>query len=144
MKSIEYYITLASVAVPILGLGYSTSFFCQPRKYSPKDLWKLRLHFTSFAYISETALGVQAFRVGDIKWVGLHFAAAVIFTVMFHCALKLRANVGRLPDEDLEAFLIDKLFKGGLRTLFSILFLLFRTTKCVFKKGDLTECSNTS
>ena len=56
-------------------------------------------------------------------------------TVLFHFGLQLRAAIGRLPDEDLERFLIDVVLKGGLETLFSILFLLFRTTKCAFEIG---------
>ena len=56
-------------------------------------------------------------------------------TVLFHFGLQLRAAIGRLPDEDLERFLIDVVLKGGLETLFSILFLLFRTTKCAFEEG---------
>ena len=75
------------------------------------------------------------FRENDITWVCINFASAVMFTVLFHFALKLRAAIGRLPNKDLDTFLVDTLFKGGLKTLFSILFLLFRTTKCAFEEG---------
>ena len=69
---------------------------------------------------------------------------AISFTGLIHLALKIRAAVGRLPDKDLEIFLVDTLFKGGLQTLFSILFLTFRTTKCMFEEGSVAECRNTS
>ncbi|GMH95309.1 hypothetical protein TL16_g13124 [Triparma laevis f. inornata] len=82
--------------------------------------------------ISQTANMVRHFRNDDMTWVGLNFAGTVILTVLFHFGLKLRATVGRLPDKDLENFLVDTLLKGGLKTLFSVLFIHFRTAKCVF------------
>ena len=72
------------------------------------------------------------------------FAFVVLLTVLFHFGLKLRANIGRLPDKDLETFLVDTLFKGSLRTSFSIIFLFFRTTKCAFEKESFKECFYTS
>ena len=74
----------------------------------------------------------------------LHFVRLAALTVIFHFGLKLRAAVGGLPDEDLETFLVDTLFKGGFPTGFSILFLTFRTTKCMFEEGSVAECSNAS
>ena len=74
----------------------------------------------------------------------LHFVRLAALTVIFHFGLKLREAVGGLPDEDLETFLVDTLFKGGFPTGFSILFLTFRTTKCMFEEGSVAECSNTS
>ncbi|GMH98487.1 hypothetical protein TrVE_jg9990 [Triparma verrucosa] len=139
----ESYKTLAIVSLPIAILMYLGSLFCQPRRKSPKDMWKLRLHFMSFSFIAEMAWAVHGSRQGDFGYVILHFALLAAQTLLFHFGLKLRAAVGRLPDKDLEAFLVDTLFKGGLKTLFSILFLAFRTTKCVFEKGS-AECSKTS
>ncbi|GMH80502.1 hypothetical protein TL16_g08571 [Triparma laevis f. inornata] len=110
----ESYFTLAMAGLPVVILVYFWSFFCQPRKISPKNMWKLRLHFASS------------------------------YDRFFHFSLKLQANIGRLPDEDLETFLVDTLFKGGLKTPGSTLFLLFRTTKCVIEEGDLAECSDSS
>ena len=65
----------------------------------------------------------------------------------FHVVVSHRpkcGSLGRLPDEDLDLFLVDTLFKGGLKTLASILFLTFRTTKCMFEKGSFENCSGTS
>ncbi|GMH69503.1 hypothetical protein TrLO_g5565 [Triparma laevis f. longispina] len=140
----ELYFIMAGVALSIVLLAYGVSIFCQPRRNSPKDLWKLRLHFASFAYVSQTTYMVDAFRNDNLMLAGLHLSIAVVFTVLFYLGLKLRANIGRLPDVDLEAFLIDTLFKGRLKTLVSILFILFRTTKCVIEEGDLAECYDIS
>ena len=107
-------------------------------------MWKLRLHFISFAFISEMAWAMYEFRQGNFSGVILHFARLTAEALVFHLGLKLRAAVGRLPDEDLETFLVDTIFKGGLQTLFSILFLTFRTTKCMFEEGSVAECSNAS
>ncbi|GMH84385.1 hypothetical protein TL16_g09908 [Triparma laevis f. inornata] len=98
----------------------------------------------NFAYISQTANMVYGFREGNITWVGVHFVLVLIVTVLFHFGLKLRANMGRLPDKDVETFLVDTLFKGVLKTLMSLLFLLFRTTKCMFEKENLAKCYDTS
>lgn len=39
------YYTVASVALPIAAFVYFCSIFCQPRRHSPEDMWKLRLYF---------------------------------------------------------------------------------------------------
>ncbi|GMI05766.1 hypothetical protein TrVE_jg12803 [Triparma verrucosa] len=139
-----FYKTLSTVSLPIVILIYIGSIFDLPRRMSPKDMWKLRLHFISFAFISEMAWAMYEFRQGNFSGVILHFARLTAEALVFHLGLKLRAAVGRLPDEDLETFLVDTIFKGGLQTLFSILFLTFRTTKCMFEEGSVAECSNAS
>ena len=139
-----FYKTLSSASLPIVGLIYLASVYSQPRRRSPKDMWKLRLHFTSFASISEMAYAVKNVREGYFGQVVLHFVRLAAQTLAFHFALKLRAAVGRLPDKDLQTFLVDTLFKGGFPTGFSILFLTFRTTKCMFEEGSVAECSNAS
>ena len=111
---------------------------------SPKDLWKLRIHFVSFVFIGEMAWAVYGFREGDFGKVIRHFIRLTFITLVFHFGLKLRAAVGRLPDKELETFLVDKIFKGSCQTYFSILFLTFRTTKCMFEKGSVSECYDTS
>ncbi|GMI09881.1 hypothetical protein TrVE_jg13446 [Triparma verrucosa] len=139
------YQTLSRASAPIVILAYVESIFNQPRRRSPKDMRKLRLHFMSFAFISEMALAVYVFRQGNFGRVIQHFARFAAQMLLLHFGLKLRAAVGRLPDKDVETFLVDMLFKGGLQTLFSILFLIFRTTKCMFEKGLEAEiCSDTS
>ena len=107
-------------------------------------MWKLRLHFMSFSFVSEVAFAANEFREGVFSEVIVHFARLAAQTLLFHFVLKLRAAIGRLPDRDLETFLVDTLFKGGLQTLFSILFLTFRTTKCMIEKGSFAECFETS
>ncbi|GMH79050.1 hypothetical protein TrLO_g7737 [Triparma laevis f. longispina] len=139
----ERYNMLITIALPIVVLVYGGSLTCQPRR-SEKDLWKLRLHFASFIYISQIANAVGEFRKSNLIKAGFHFAGAAAMTVLFHFGLQLRAAIGRLPDKDLERFLIDVVLKGGLETLFSILFLLFRTTKCAFEEGGLEKCHDTS
>ncbi|GMH62352.1 hypothetical protein TrST_g13759 [Triparma strigata] len=138
------YQTLSTASLPIVGLLYIGSITCQPRRWSPKDIWKLRLHFASFAFIGEMAWAVHGFREGDFGNVITRFALLAAETLCFHFILKLRAAVGRLPDEDLDLFLVDTLFKSMLQTLFSILFLTFRTTKCMFEEGNAAVCNDTS
>ena len=63
----EPYLTLSRASVSIVVLLYDVSLLCQPRRRSPKDMWKLRLHFFSFAVIGEMAWAVYEFREGGEK-----------------------------------------------------------------------------
>ncbi|GMH86571.1 hypothetical protein TL16_g10591 [Triparma laevis f. inornata] len=139
-----FYMSLSTFSLPIVGLLYTGSVFYQPRRRSPKDMWKLRLHFISFAVVNEISFAAYQFRHGNFGEVILHFARLAAETLLFHFGFKLRAAIGRLPDKELETFLVGTLFKGGLQTLFSILFLTFRITKCMFEEGIMSECSSTS
>ena len=124
----KFYRTLSIASLPIVMLMYGASLLCQPRRRSSKDMWKLRLHFVNFAVIGEIGFAMYGFSEGDFGGVIVHFTLLAVEMLTFHFLLKLRAAIGRLPDKDLETFLVDTLFKGGLKTLFSILFLTFRTT----------------
>ena len=100
-----------------------------------------------FAYLSQTANVITVYRDGEGSatfWCGIHLFSTVVLTVVFHFGLKIRATIGRLPDKELETFLVDTLFKGGIGALFSILFLTFRTTKCAFEEGGLEKCEQSS
>lgn len=65
------------------------------------------------------------------------------WTIIIHYSLKLRAAVGGLPDKDLESFLVDRLFRGSLQTLSYVLFLAFKTSRCMIERGGIAACSNT-
>jgi len=140
----ESYEMLAVASGPIVGVMYLVSILCQPRRRSPKDMWKLRLYFVSYAFIGLGAFTAYFVRKGRIEKAFVSTFSLSGATVVFYFGLRLRAAVGRLPDEDLQTFLVNTLFKGGLQTLFSILFLTFRTTKCMFEKGSVAESYNTS
>ena len=108
-------------------------------------MWKLRFHFVIYATFSEGAWIIYLLRRGDFGQVVLHFLRAILQSACFHLALKLRSVIGRLPDKDLDKFLVDTMLNGGLKTMFSILFLTFRVTKCSFEKeGGMEECPDTS
>ena len=135
------YTTLAMSSLPFVILLYVGNLGCQPRRKSSKFMWLLRLQFGSFIYINLAAI---AFYNGTMLGSMSCLFLAAVLTVLFHFALKFRASVGRLPDEDLERFLVENFFKGGIQTVFPILFLLFRSVKCMYEKGDVTECDETS
>jgi len=108
-------------------------------------LWKLRIHFVSFCYVSELALIISSIRrFGFNIMVVVHIFLAVSLTLLYHYGLKLREAIARLPDKDLENFLVETLFKGVMKTAISVLFLTFRTTKCMFEKGSLGKCVEVS
>ncbi|GMI05344.1 hypothetical protein TrLO_g4114 [Triparma laevis f. longispina] len=87
----------------------------------------LRLHFASFAYgVDFTWTCILLTRR---EWLGAtkYFIRAAGLTLAFHWGLKLRNSLGRLPDDELEHFLVEMLFKNAFQTMLSILFLTFRT-----------------
>ncbi|GMH73979.1 hypothetical protein TL16_g06338 [Triparma laevis f. inornata] len=142
----EYYETISTITLPFVLLAYGGSFFCQPRRRSPRYMNVLRLHFGSFCWVGELAMLIFRLRRGENATAISHFVRVGVWTYLFHRGLKQRALVGRLPDEDLSYFLVNALFKGSLQTLFSILFLSFRTTKCILEEGDIysEDCTTTS
>ena len=95
----DFYESLTRMAMPLVTLFYGVALFCQPRRNSPKDMWRLRLHFMSFAWISEAATVVWTLREGDSTNVAIHVGLATAETLIFHWGLKLRAIIGRLPEE---------------------------------------------
>jgi hypothetical protein len=95
----DFYTSLTRMTLPLVILFYVVALFCQPRRNSPKDMWRLRLHFISFAWICEAATIVWSFRVGDSTSAAIHIVLAAAYTLGFHLGLKLRATVGRLPEK---------------------------------------------
>lgn len=137
----EHLAAASNFTLPPVLLCYRGSFLSQPRRKSKWDMIKLRLHFVSFAYVSEVALFIWQLKVGDI---GAHIFRAVTYTVVFHLGFKLQGAIARLPNNDLEYFLVNTFFKGGLRTLFWYLFLTFRTTTCLFEEFFVEVCRITN
>lgn len=136
---------LSILTMPFSLMFFIGAFFCQPRKVSPSYMWKLKAHFACYAYVSMTAWciwDVQGKGKLGIFSLAIHLPLAAFFTLLFHWALKLRATIARLPDKDLEPFLVETMFKGLLRTTISQLFFSFRATKCVFEIGNFEECAN--
>ena len=78
------FYTLSIASLPIVLLTYIVSVACQPRRRSPKDMWKLRLHFMSFAFIGEMNMAVYGIREGDFGRVIYHFARLAVFTLLFY------------------------------------------------------------
>ena len=85
----ETYGTLSTFSLPIVGLMYTESLLCQPRRRSPKDMWRLRLHFASFAVIGEMTWATYEFREGNFGLLISHFARLAGQTLGFHFLLKL-------------------------------------------------------
>ena len=72
-----------------------------------------------------------------------HVARAALELFFFRVALKIRRGIGQLPQAELHEFLVHTLFKGGMGTIASILFVTFRATKCVFEH-NLEKCEDTA
>jgi hypothetical protein len=105
---------------------------------------QLRALFVFFSIGSEIAMMVYQGRRREWALFASHLFRAFLHPFAFHFGLKLRASIGRLPDEELDAFVVDTLFRGGVKTLLSILFLTFRTTKCMLESGSVERCKNVS
>jgi len=132
----ERFLTITWSSFPFIMVAYIFSVLCQPKRNHPRDIWKLRIHFASWAYVSEFSCVVWSYRREENSAVILHLLRAVGQTLLFHYgALKLRARIGKLPVEDLAKFLTNTLFTGALKALFSILFLTFKVVKCIFSNN---------
>lgn len=76
---------------------YTIAVFSQPRRRSPAHMWKLRLHFASYAYISQGSWAIYEFVESEGDWIGSGFAPIILAAVqtgLFHLCLKLRAAIG--------------------------------------------------
>ena len=125
------------------------SLFAQPRRCSRKDIVLQYIHFGWFNWVSSSILAIRASTfVSGTQIAFTILGISVVLTGLFFCALKIRAAIGRLPDEDLSDFLTEILFKGGFKMLCSVLFVLFRCLKCEIEFGvgqeGRTHCMNNS
>ncbi|GMH66597.1 hypothetical protein TrST_g749 [Triparma strigata] len=140
----DYFETLGIVTLPFVLLVYSAALISQPRRRDTLHMHQLRALFVFFSMGSEIAMMVYRGRRREWALFASHLFRAFLHPFAFHFGLKLRASIGRLPDEELDAFVVDTLFRGGVKTLLSILFLTFRTTKCMFELGSVERCKNVS
>mmetsp|Transcript_6008 Transcript_6008/g.10929 ORF Transcript_6008/g.10929 Transcript_6008/m.10929 type:complete len:593 (+) Transcript_6008:803-2581(+) len=140
----DYFETLGIVTLPFVLLVYSAALISQPRRRDTLHMHQLRALFVFFSMGSEIAMMVYKGRRREWALFASHLFRAFLHPFAFHFGLKLRASIGRLPDEELDAFVVDTLFRGGVKTLLSILFLTFRTTKCMFEMGSVERCKNVS
>jgi hypothetical protein len=125
----EKFFVFAIVTFPYTILWTISSTLCQPRQKNRKYMTELRISTTCTFGVSYLAFAVNAVRDGDYIEVVLLSAGFVALCIFYHITLVIRASVGRLPDEEVEKFISQTVFKGSLKTLFSLLFLTFRVTK---------------
>ena len=136
--------------LPVVMILFGVSFFAKPRRKDSKSIWFLRLHFFSFAIVGEISYVIYDIGDGDMAAAWNHVGLAILETVMFHYGLKLRELIGQLPDKQLGEFLTSALFKGGFKALASVLFVIFRSFKCVYENEsdeitiDIMDCGNSA
>lgn len=126
----DFYSALFMTSLPIVILIYVGSVFTHPRINSQKYMMKLRIHFVSVVYPTLAANAVTDLRSGNTVGLAIQFVLAAALTVLFHFGLKLRAAAGRLPDKDLDFFLINTIFKS---TRVYRVFLISSTYKTLFR-----------
>ena len=68
----DFYGSLARFMLLPVVLFYGVALFCQPRRNNPKDMWRLRLHFMSFIWISEAAIIVSLLRFDEVDCIHYH------------------------------------------------------------------------
>ena len=106
-------------------------------------MWFLRANFFLLTWVSEGIWTVSNILRGNYKEALCNVGAALLGSLVFHYALKLRASICRLPDKDLSEFLVETLFKGGIETAASMVFVIFRSTKCVME-NSFRQCQKNS
>ena len=72
----------------------------------------------SFIWVSEGAAAYSKSSVG-------HLGAALLETLVFYYGIRLRASLSCLSDKDLTELLVETVLRGGLKTVTSVLFVLF-------------------
>ena len=141
---------------PLATLSFITfSLFARPRRRDTKELWFLRIHFACL-YLIPSCLwivveimrqrtGYASLTEDHIKHallLVLEIGCIVFYSIGFHYALKLRALIGQLPDVELDEFLIETLFGGCFKMCVSVLFVLFRASKCELEVSDSESRAN--
>ncbi|GMH83670.1 hypothetical protein TrST_g11658 [Triparma strigata] len=148
VTSDKTYETFSIISLPFVTLQYFNSLFCQPKRKSKKYIWALRVHFGTFVLMNEALSCYENFVDGELSKVALHIALAATWTVLFHYGLRLRASIGHrlvgLKGKDLDKFLVETLTKQNMAIVSVMLFLGFRTMKCVVEKDSFEECQSTS
>lgn len=133
------YKTLAQLLLPLVMILYFGSLFAKPRREGHECF--LKLHFASFVLIGEVAYLIRNLSQGDFKQAAVHVARGMAELLAFcFLGLSLRQAISKLSSADLNKFLTETLFTGGLKTLASVLFVTFRTTKCMFENQSLSAC----
>ena len=119
-------LTSTIVVIYILGL------VSKPRRKGWGTKAFLSAHFVSFTWVVIIALAIED--RGSHRNVIFGIGLLVMLTVLFSFSLRLRVDIGQRSDQDLKAFLVNVVFEGGFKTLFSSLFVEFRTLKCIVEE----------
>ncbi|GMH85340.1 hypothetical protein TrST_g846 [Triparma strigata] len=137
-KVVQTYKVLKLVTTsftPIVVVLFMLCLVGKPRKQGRYMKFGLYLHFFSFAIIVIATLTVEYFIIynGKLIYIFMCIVLSILLTILFRYALKFRAYIGELRDEDLHDFLVRVLFGGGFQTLFTSLFVEFRSLKCIYE-----------
>mmetsp|Transcript_2598 Transcript_2598/g.4916 ORF Transcript_2598/g.4916 Transcript_2598/m.4916 type:complete len:1010 (+) Transcript_2598:83-3112(+) len=138
-----YWITISATVLPLVAVFYIGAFFADPSAQDRRSSRRILLHFCSFSLFGQLCWFIYEWRSGNAGMAMTHIARAALELFFFRVALKIRRGIGQLPHAELHGFLVDTLFKGGLATMASILFITFRATKCVFEH-NLEKCEETA
>lgn len=111
----RFFKIASTSTTPVVIVGFVVSILAQPRKHDRRTMNLLWAYFFVFAGISEVVLGARQIFEGNLKWAAIHAGRLAFDLVLFHYGLKARAAIGRLPDEDLHEFLVDKVRRGEAR-----------------------------
>ena len=135
---------VADFLLPFVALGYIDGFFMKPRRNDPRHRRKLNLHFIACFVLSPLLAAIGLF---VSEW----YTSTVITLIRipfnflgFKMGLKLREYVGKLPDIELERYLIDVIMKKGSTLLLTSSFFMFEIVSCQLEEDDPGLCENTS
>ncbi|GMH67583.1 hypothetical protein TrLO_g9406 [Triparma laevis f. longispina] len=133
---------LSSVGLPTVVIVFIGSFFSQPKRTDRAYLVFLFANFILFVGFGETMHFIMRVEAGEYVWALTHVIRVGIWCVVFYLGLKLRHSIGtNLNEADLEHFLVNTLFVGGVQTIASVFFLTFRAARCSIE-FNLKMCGN--
>ena len=103
----SFYNTIMQFNLPTVLILYLISLFGQPRRRSQSTMTFLRVHFTSFCWISIPVLAPHRVSNDESSIAPGYFLSAVGLTILIHYGLKIRASIGRLLDKELDELLVQ-------------------------------------
>ena len=114
--------SLAVFVSPFTTLAYTANVFSQPRRRGFREMWRIRLQGLLFAGISELALVVWALRTDDLRFLISSLLGFFVLVIPLHALLKLRTSIGRLPDKNVEEFIVKSIFTDSFQVILSFYF----------------------
>jgi hypothetical protein len=138
----DSYLAIARLVMPINILLSIVGLFSNPTLERRVYLPILFLHMFTFVGVSFAASSIgYYFRLGEV-WRGIErlILTAVVSAGLTKLILVLRSYISKLPPPELSSYLINTVLSSCLKLLGPLLFLAFRSVRCVVEEQSIEAC----